>query len=171
MALVQRTSPRGVENQIAHQPFLPTFRHPLRGVLVEEEGSTYVADNDGDSDDARALRPLQAAAWPCRPAYRIAFGPRAGQKVLMVQGAERGQENRPCGRSPAARRARACKRERGLQGMPRHLPSVKRCKRLDDLRLKDLSTAAALARSARLSRCMLGASPGQARSTASCGSP
>ena len=47
-----------------------------RGVLVEEEGSTYMADNDADSDEARTLRPLQAAAC----AYRIAFGPRAGQK-------------------------------------------------------------------------------------------
>ena len=54
-----------------------------RGVLVEEEGSTYVADNDGDSDEARTLRPLQAAACT----YRIAFGPRSGQKVLTVQGA------------------------------------------------------------------------------------
>ena len=56
-----------------------------RGVLVEEEGSTYMADNDGDSDEARTLRPLQAAAGRCRPlqaaacTYRIAFGPRAGQ--------------------------------------------------------------------------------------------
>ncbi len=33
-----------------------------RGVLVEEEGSTYMADDDGDSDEARVLRPLQAAA-------------------------------------------------------------------------------------------------------------
>ena len=55
-----------------------------RGVLVEEEeGSTYIADNDGDSDEARTLRPLQAAACT----YRIAFGPRAGKKVLTVQGA------------------------------------------------------------------------------------
>ena len=53
-----------------------------RGVLVEEEGSTYVADTDGDSDEARALRPLQAAART----YRIALGPRAGQEVLTVQG-------------------------------------------------------------------------------------
>jgi hypothetical protein len=42
-----------------------------------------MADNDGDSDEARMLRPLQAAACT----YRIAFGPRAGQKVLTVQGA------------------------------------------------------------------------------------
>ncbi len=54
-----------------------------REVLVEEEGSTYVADDDGDSDEARVLRPLQAAACT----YRIAFGSRAGQKVLTVQGA------------------------------------------------------------------------------------
>ena len=53
-----------------------------RGVLVEEEGATYLADGDADSDDARTLRPLQAAACT----YRIAFGPRAGQKVFMVQG-------------------------------------------------------------------------------------
>jgi hypothetical protein len=54
-----------------------------RGVLVEDEGSTYLADADADSDDARTLRPLQAAACT----YRIAFGPRAGQKVLTVRGA------------------------------------------------------------------------------------
>ena len=50
-----------------------------RGVLVQEEegGSSYLADADTDSDEARALRPLQAAACT----YRIAFGPRAGQKV------------------------------------------------------------------------------------------
>jgi hypothetical protein len=39
--------------------------------------------DDGDSDEARVLRPLQAAACT----YRIAFGPRAGQKVLTLQGA------------------------------------------------------------------------------------
>jgi hypothetical protein len=53
-----------------------------RGVLVEEQGTTYLADNDADSDEARTLRPLQAAACT----YRVAFGPRAGQKVLTVQG-------------------------------------------------------------------------------------
>ncbi len=54
-----------------------------RGVLVEEDGSTYMADSDGDSDEARVLRPLQAAACT----YRIAFGPRAGQKALTEKGA------------------------------------------------------------------------------------
>ena len=56
-----------------------------RGVLVEEDGggSSYLADADADSDEARALRPLQVAACT----YRIAFGPRAGQKVFTVQGA------------------------------------------------------------------------------------
>ena len=42
-----------------------------------------MADNGGDSDEARVLRPLQAVACT----YRIAFGPRAGQKVLTMPGA------------------------------------------------------------------------------------
>ena len=54
-----------------------------KGVLVEEHGQTYIADDDADLDEARVLRPLQAAACT----YRIAFGPRAGQKVLTLQGA------------------------------------------------------------------------------------
>jgi hypothetical protein len=45
-----------------------------RGVLVEEEGLTYLADNDGDSEEARVLRQLQAGACT----YRFAFGPLAG---------------------------------------------------------------------------------------------
>ena len=47
------------------------------GVLVEEEGSRYLADGDAESDEARTLRPLQTAAGgsmhlpPClRPALR-----------------------------------------------------------------------------------------------------
>ena len=53
-----------------------------RGVLIEEQRSTDLADRDADSDDARTLiRPLQAAAC----SYRIALGPRAGQCV-QVQG-------------------------------------------------------------------------------------
>ncbi|MDH3461603.1 MAG: hypothetical protein OEM00_11670, partial [Burkholderiaceae bacterium] len=50
-----------------------------RGALVEEQGSTTMADNEADSDDARTLRLLPVLT-------RIAFGPRAGQKVLTVQG-------------------------------------------------------------------------------------
>ena len=54
-----------------------------RGVLIEEMGQTYLAKSDADGDEARTLRPLQAAAIT----YRIAFGPRAGQKVLTLRGA------------------------------------------------------------------------------------
>ena len=88
-----------------------------QGVLVEDEGSTYMADNDGDSDEARVLRPLQAAACT----YRIAFGPRAGQKVLTLQGAERGHGPVPAdgpvpreGLAPASASAacRACRESR-----------------------------------------------------------
>jgi hypothetical protein len=54
-----------------------------RGVLVEEMGQSYLAEPDADGEEARTLRPLQAAAVT----YRIAFGPRAGQKVLTLRGA------------------------------------------------------------------------------------
>ena len=53
-----------------------------RGVLIEEMGQTYLAEPDAHSQEARTLRPLQAAAVT----YRIAFGPRAGQKVLTLRG-------------------------------------------------------------------------------------
>lgn len=56
--------------------------HPS-GVLIEEHGQTCIADHDGDSDAARALRPLQAAACTSR----IAFGPRSSHRVLTLQGA------------------------------------------------------------------------------------
>ena len=52
-----------------------------RGVLVEEEGSSYLADGDADSDEARTLRPLQAAAWPCRPRRASGPAPRQAQTV------------------------------------------------------------------------------------------
>ena len=64
-------------------------------MLVDEEGSAYMADNDGDSDAARTLRTLQAAA--CTD--RITFGSRAGQKVLTGQGAmpsEKDFKQSPC---------------------------------------------------------------------------
>ena len=54
-----------------------------RGVLVEDMGQAYLAEPDADGEEARTLRPLQAAAVT----YRIAFGPRAGQKVLTLRGA------------------------------------------------------------------------------------
>ena len=47
------------------------------GHLVEEQGMTYMADIDPDDP----LRSLQAASCT----YRIALGPRAGQKVLSLR--------------------------------------------------------------------------------------
>lgn len=47
------------------------------GYLVEEDGMSYLADIDADNP----LRSLQAAACT----YRIAYGPRVGQKVLCLQ--------------------------------------------------------------------------------------
>ena len=65
-----------------------------RGALVEDMGLTYLAEPDADGEEARTLRPLQAAAVT----YRIAFGPRAGQKLAMClrRRPEEGQcEGRP----------------------------------------------------------------------------
>jgi len=53
-----------------------------QNVVVAKELS-YLAEPDADGEAARTLRPLQAAAITCR----IAFGPRAGQKVLTLSGA------------------------------------------------------------------------------------
>ena len=55
-------------------------RLPRRVVRRQQ---TYLAEPDADGDEARTLRPLQAAAVT----YRIAFGPRAGHKVLTLRGA------------------------------------------------------------------------------------
>jgi hypothetical protein len=48
-----------------------------QGCLVEEQGMTYLADRDTD----HPLASLQAASCT----YRIALGPRAGQKVLSLR--------------------------------------------------------------------------------------
>jgi hypothetical protein len=54
-----------------------------RGTLVEDDGQSYVAESDTDGETAGTLRPLQEGAVT----YRIAFGPRAGRKVLALRGA------------------------------------------------------------------------------------
>jgi len=53
------------------------FALTRNGYLIEEQGMTYLTDIDAEA----ALAPLQAAACT----YRIALGPRAGQKVLRLQ--------------------------------------------------------------------------------------
>ena len=51
------------------------------GYLIEEEGMSYMAETETDTDTDTAMSPLQSAACT----YRIALGPRAGQKVLTMQ--------------------------------------------------------------------------------------
>ena len=48
-----------------------------QGYLMEEQGMTYLADTETDT----AMAPLQSAACT----YRIALGPRAGQKVITLE--------------------------------------------------------------------------------------
>ncbi|MEZ5659388.1 MAG: transposase [Burkholderiaceae bacterium] len=47
-----------------------------RGVLEQEAGQTWLSDTDSAANEGSAMWPLQAAAVT----YRIAFGPRAGQR-------------------------------------------------------------------------------------------
>ncbi|SFN04582.1 hypothetical protein SAMN05421863_109011 [Nitrosomonas communis] len=63
------------------------------GVLIEEEGMTFLADMAADT----ALAPFQSA--DCT--YRIALGPQAGQKVLTLktlpmQSTQQSQSSRAC---------------------------------------------------------------------------
>jgi len=61
-------------SQIIQRVMKVLTRH---GALIEEEGMTYLADIESDV----ALAPLQSAACT----YRIALGPRAGQKLLTLK--------------------------------------------------------------------------------------
>ncbi|MEI7464254.1 MAG: hypothetical protein WCJ87_02830 [Burkholderiales bacterium] len=54
-----------------------------RGVLVEDMCQACLAGPDADGEQARTLRRQQAAAVT----HRIAFGPRAGKKVLTPRDA------------------------------------------------------------------------------------
>jgi len=70
----------------------------VQGYLLEEPGMTTLAGTDLDP----ALGPLQAEACT----YRIAFGPRAGQKVLTLQTVP-SQEAPPPNNAVSTRRALA----------------------------------------------------------------
>ena len=74
-----------------------------RGVLIEEQGQTYMADNDDDSDEARALRPLQAAAWPCRPRRASGPAPRQAPTVHWTVGVRAWLTASPSDHAPARR--------------------------------------------------------------------
>ena len=52
-----------------------------RGVLVEDTGQSWLAEPDAEGEEARTLRPLQAAAIT----YRIAFGARAEHSVASMR--------------------------------------------------------------------------------------
>jgi len=81
-----------------------------RGVLIEEMGQTWLAepDADGDGDEARTLRPLQAAAIT----YRIDFGPRAGRKVLTLRGPTSRTRRWPMNACISTARGRWCSNSR-----------------------------------------------------------
>jgi hypothetical protein len=84
-SFVEVDAPTDDELQVLLQTVITQLMKMLtrRGVLIEDMGQTYLAEPDDNGEEARTLRPLQAAAVT----YRIAFGPRAGQTVLTLRGA------------------------------------------------------------------------------------
>jgi len=86
---MSQTAAHLVDHVIPHVPvrqWVLSLPIPLRALLaaqLEDMGQTYLAEPDADGEEARTLRPLQAAAIT----YRIAFGPRAWEKVLSLRGA------------------------------------------------------------------------------------
>ena len=80
VAAPTRDERHALQHTVIARLFKMLTRH---GVLIEELGQTLLADPNADGDEAGTLLPLQAAAIT----YRIAFGPRAGHKVLTLRGA------------------------------------------------------------------------------------
>jgi hypothetical protein len=72
-AFIEVAAPTDDELHALLQTVIPRLMKMLsrRGVLVEDMGQAYLAEPDADGEEARTLRPLQAAAIT----YRIAFGP------------------------------------------------------------------------------------------------
>ena len=89
-------------------------------MLVEDIGQAYRAEPDAEDDEARTLRPLQAAAVT----YRIAFGRRAGRNVLTLRGAMTRE---------ATARQPLCA---DIDGFSLHAPA--RCEANDRMRLEQL---------------------------------
>ena len=77
-----------LEKIIAHLPKMLT----RSGNLVEEQGVSYIADMDADNQ----LASLQTASCT----YRIALGPRAGQKVLSLRSVPGQDEKNHIGTTP-----------------------------------------------------------------------
>ena len=73
------------------------------GEIEFTKGSTYMADNDGDSDEARVLRPLQAAARPCRPRLASGQAPRQAQTVHWTVCVRARHTESPSARGPGKR--------------------------------------------------------------------
>jgi hypothetical protein len=80
---------QGLLRQIIQRIVKALTRH---GALIEEQGMTYLADMESDA----ALASLQSAACT----YRIALGPRDGQKILTL-GTAPAQSARPQSDYPA----------------------------------------------------------------------
>jgi Putative transposase/Transposase zinc-binding domain len=98
LAFIQTPAPTDQALQLLLRSIITGIMKRLvrQGVLVQEQDEWYVADTVADDGDTSALRPLQQGSI----VYRIAFGPRAGRKVLTLREAlpidtEAGYESKP----------------------------------------------------------------------------
>jgi hypothetical protein len=84
-SFIEASTPTDEELHAMLQAIIARLQRMLtrREVLVEDMCQSYLAEPNADGEEARTRRPLQPAAI----AYRITFGPRAGQNVLTLRGA------------------------------------------------------------------------------------
>jgi hypothetical protein len=83
LAFIQVPAPAEQELQLLLRAIITSVMKRLvrQGVLVQEQDEWYVSDTVAEDADTSALKPLQQGSI----VYRIAFGPRAGCKVLTLR--------------------------------------------------------------------------------------
>jgi Putative transposase/Transposase zinc-binding domain len=83
LAFIQTPAPTDRALQLLLRSIIASVMKRLvrQGVLVQEQDEWYVSDTVANDTDTSALRPLQQGSI----VYRIAFGPRAGRKVLTLR--------------------------------------------------------------------------------------
>ncbi len=106
LVFIQAPAPTDQELQLLLRTIITSLMKRLvrQGVLVQEQDEWCVAEGIAEDPDTCALRPLQQGSI----VYRIAFGPRAGRKVLTLR------EAMPIDTDSDYERKPLCANERGF---------------------------------------------------------
>jgi Putative transposase len=125
LVFIQTPAPTDQALQLLLRSIITSLMKRLvrQGVLVQEQDQWYAADTIADDTETSALRPLQQGSI----VYRIAFGPRAGRKVLTLREAMPVETDNDYERKPL------CANE---QGFSRH--AAVRCHANERLKLERL---------------------------------